>query len=294
MIRFACSALVLLLFSLPVHSQQHNLLPVPSQIEWEQQRFQLDGGFHVVMNDTSSSRAGKAVERFLRRLDNRTHLLIGKSFTRTTPKIKGQRLVIDYSRAGELKPGEDESYVLTVNGDMVQLSAVTDIGVLRGLETFLQLVQFDNIGYFLNGVTIKDQPRFVWRGLMIDVARHFSPIEVIRRNIDGMAMVKLNVLHLHLSEDQGFRIESKVFPKLHQMGSNGDFFTQQQIKEIIQYASDRGIRVVPEFDIPGHATSWFVGYPELASAPGPYVIEKKFGVFDPSMDPTKKSTYKFP
>jgi len=106
-------------------------------------------------------------------------------------------------------------------------------------------------------------------------------------------MVKMNVLHLHLSEDQGFRIESKVYPKLHQMGSNGEYFTQQQIREIIAYAADRGIRVVPEFDMPGHATSWFVGYPELASAPGPYVIEKKFGVFDPTIDPTKKSTYKF-
>jgi hexosaminidase len=118
-------------------------------------------------------------------------------------------------------------------------------------------------------------------------------MEVILRNIDAMAMVKLNVLHLHLSEDQGFRVESKAFPKLHSMGSNGDYFTQEQIKYIIQYASDRGIRVVPEFDMPGHATSWFVGYPELASAPGPYVVEKKFGEFDPTMDPIKKQTYKF-
>jgi hexosaminidase len=128
---------------------------------------------------------------------------------------------------------------------------------------------------------------------MIDVARHFSPVEVIKRNIDGMAMVKMNVLHLHLSEDQGFRIESKAYPKLHELGSNGEYFTQEQIRDIIQYASDRGIRVVPEFDMPGHATSWLVAYPELASAPGPYTIEKKFGVFDPTIDPTKKSTYKF-
>ena len=131
------------------------------------------------------------------------------------------------------------------------------------------------------------------RGLMMDPCRHFIPVDAIKRNIDGMAMMKMNVLHLHLSEDQGFRIESKVFPKLHQMGSNGDYYTQEQMRDIIAYASDRGIRVVPEFDMPGHASSWFVGYPELASGKGPYAIEKKFGVFDPTLNPTKKSTYKF-
>jgi len=285
----------LLFFLFPFCSlaQQNNLLPVPSQITWGKQRFQLDSGFHVVMNDVPISRAGMAVERFLRRLDNKTHLMIAKTFMNNSTQSKGQSLVIEYSRKGELKPGEDESYVLTVNGDLIQLSATTDLGVLHGLETILQLVEFDNIGYFINGVTINDQPRFVWRGLMIDVARHFSPIDVIKRNIDGMAMVKMNVLHLHLSDDQGFRIESKAFPKLHVIYPNGEYFTQPEIRQIIQYASERGIRVVPEFDMPGHATSWFVGHPELASASGPYTIEKKFGVFDPTIDPTKKSTYKF-
>jgi hexosaminidase len=128
---------------------------------------------------------------------------------------------------------------------------------------------------------------------MIDVGRHFLPVDVIKRNIDGIAAVKMNVLHLHLTEDQGFRIESKIFPKLHEMGSDGQFFTQEQIKDIILYANERGIRVIPEFDIPGHATSWFVGYPELASAPGPYSIERRFGIMDPTIDPTKESTYEF-
>ncbi|MDQ3051569.1 MAG: family 20 glycosylhydrolase [Bacteroidota bacterium] len=291
--KFLQSFGLIFLLSGPLFSQQHNLLPVPSQLTWGTQRFQIDNNFHVVMNDTSASRAGKAVLRFLRRLDDRTHLILNKNFYRTTQTGKGLSLVINYSRKGELKVGEDETYALTVSGDNAQLNAPNDIGVLRGLETFLQLVQFDNVGYFINGVSIKDEPRFVWRGLLIDVGRHFSPVDVIKRNLDGMAMVKMNVLHLHLSEDQGFRIESKIFPKLHQAGSNGAYYTQQQIGELIQYASDRGIRVVPEFDLPGHATSWFVGYPELASAPGPYAVEKKFGVFDPSMNPASKNTYKF-
>ncbi|MDZ7386412.1 MAG: family 20 glycosylhydrolase, partial [candidate division KSB1 bacterium] len=113
------------------------------------------------------------------------------------------------------------------------------------------------------------------------------------RNIDGMAAVKLNVLHWHLTEDQGFRVECLTYPKLHQLGSDGLYYTQAQIREIIAYAAERGIRVVPEFDMPGHATSWFVGYPELASAPGPYTIDRTWGIKDPTMDPTREETYRF-
>jgi len=118
-------------------------------------------------------------------------------------------------------------------------------------------------------------------------------METLKRNLDGMAAVKLNVFHWHLSEDQGFRVESKKFPKLHQLGSDGNYFTQEQVKEIIAYARDRGIRVVPEFDIPGHSTSWLVGYPELGSAPGPYTIERRPGIFEPALDPTREEVYKF-
>jgi len=128
---------------------------------------------------------------------------------------------------------------------------------------------------------------------MIDVARHFQTMDVLKRNLDGMAAMKMNVFHWHLSEDQGFRVESKKFPKLHQLGSDGNYFTQEQVKEIIAYARDRGIRVVPEFDIPGHSTSWLVGYPELGSAPGPYTIERRPGIFEPALDPTREEVYKF-
>ncbi|HKG14230.1 MAG TPA: family 20 glycosylhydrolase, partial [Pyrinomonadaceae bacterium] len=140
---------------------------------------------------------------------------------------------------------------------------------------------------------IHDRPRFPWRGLMLDVARHWMPPAVILRNLDAMAAVKLNVFHWHLTEDQGFRVESKVFPKLQQLGSDGLFYTQDEVREVIAYARDRGIRVVPEFDVPGHSTSWFAGHPELASAPGPYKPERRYGVFDAAMDPTREETYKF-
>jgi hexosaminidase len=187
--------------------------------------------------------------------------------------------------------GDDESYVLDVGPAQAGLHAPTVVGALRGFETWLQLLQSDSNGWFVPAVNIKDQPRFPWRGLMIDVARHWQPMDVIKRNLDGMALVKLNVLHLHLTEDQGFRIESKTFPRLHQLGSDGHYFTQDEMREIIAYAAARGIRVVPEFDIPGHATSWVVGSPELASALGPYTVERKWGIFDPVLDPTNPQVY---
>ena len=128
---------------------------------------------------------------------------------------------------------------------------------------------------------------------MIDSGRHFIPLAAIERNLDAMEAVKLNVLHWHLSEDQGFRVESKVFPLLQIKGSDGLYYTQEQVRHTIEYARDRGIRVVPEFDMPGHAGAWFVGYPQLASGDGPYQIERHWGVFDPAMDPTKEGTYQF-
>ena len=189
--------------------------------------------------------------------------------------------------------GEDESYRLDISSSGARLNAPTTLGVMRGLQTFLQLVQTTSAGFAVPAVSIEDSPRFPWRGLMIDVGRHFIPLDVLKRNLDGMAAVKLNVFHWHLSENQGFRIESKKFPKLQGMGSDGLYYTQDEVRGVIAYARERGIRVVPEFDMPGHATAWFVGYPELASGPGPYQIERQWGVFDPAMDPTKEETYKF-
>ena len=154
--------------------------------------------------------------------------------------------------------------------DGILLEAPNSIGAIRGLETMQQLLQKDSEGFYIPYVEINDAPRYSWRGLMIDVARHFIPIDVMKRNIDAMATVKMNVLHLHLTDDEGFRIESKLFPKLHQKGSNGQYFTQEQVKDIIAYARLRGIMVVPEFDLPGHTRSWFAAFPEFASAPGPY------------------------
>jgi hexosaminidase len=271
---------------------QLNLMPVPASVKFQRERLAIDSSFRVATRGHSDARLLGGISRFLKRLEGRTVLTFAPGLApddQTTP------LIIHCEGPGQNIPSvnENESYHIDITRRQALLSAPTVVGALRGLETLLQLVDADRNGYFLPGVQIDDQPRFPWRGLLIDVARHFETIEVLKRNLDAMAAVKLNVFHWHLTEDQGFRVESKKFPKLHQLGSDGNYYTQDQVREIIAYARDRGIRVVPEFDIPGHSTSWLVGHPELGSAPGPYTIERRPGIFEPALDPTREETYKF-
>jgi hexosaminidase len=292
--KFVTLLIIMLTFAINAEEKmKNNLMPVPSSLEWKDGQFRLDSTFTLIVNGNTDKRIYPAATRMLRRLSGRTGLFFTQDVITSQTKAENPSITISISSPAKVDINMDEKYDLTISGNKIILNAASDIGALRGMETFLQLLSVDSKGYFFPNVTIKDEPRFKWRGLMIDVSRHWMPMDVIKRNIDAMAAVKLNVLHLHLSDDQGFRIESKTFPKLHEMGSDGFYFSQEEIKDIIRYAHDRGIRVYPEFDIPGHSTAWFVGYPELASAPGPYTIERRWGVLDPVFDPTKEETYQF-
>ena len=277
----------------------NTLMPLPAHLSAQSGELALTPQFTASEDHFRDARLDGAVGRTLVRLKNQTGLEIA-----TAPATGAGTLTVSVDSAGEAVQSvdEDESYSLDVTSSGAHLHSATVVGAIRGLATFYQLVQAEGSGFVVPAVSIQDSPRFRWRGLMIDSSRHFIPIDVIRRTIDGMAAVKMNVFHWHISDDQGFRIESKVFPKLTELGSDGDFYTQDQVREIITYARDRGIRVVPEFDIPGHALSWMVGYPELGSGvgtdnkgagQGPYAISRKFGVLDPVLDPTRDGTYKF-
>ena len=186
----------------------------------------------------------------------------------------------------------DESYRLVVTGTGATLSAPTRFGALRGMETLLQLVQNDGEGAFIPFVTINDRPRFPWRGVLIDSVRHFIPIETIKRQIDGIAAARMNVFHWHLTDDQGWRFASSHYPQLQEKASDGLFYTQQQMRDVVRYAADRGVRVVPELDIPGHASAIAVAMPELIAAPGPYQMERGWGVFKPLLDPSNEAVYR--
>lgn len=270
----------------------NTLLPEPARLTVDQGGLQWSSSFSVSTPHFHNARLNAAIQRTLRELEGKTGTPLSKEI-RT--EASGATLVVDVQGEGEAiqSVDENEAYSLAVSGSGATLRAATVVGAIRGLQSLLQLLQTEPTGYFFPAVQIEDAPRFQWRGLLIDCGRHFEPVEVIKRTLDGMAEVKLNVFHWHLTEDQGFRIESKLYPKLTGMGSDGLFYTQEEARDVVAYARERGIRVVPEFDMPGHTKSWFVGYPELASGPGPYAIRREFGIEDAAMDPTRESTYEF-
>jgi hexosaminidase len=268
-----------------------NLMPIPADIQQGSGSLRIDASFSVALTGYTEARLDRAVQRFQRQLFHQTAIPI---LSKAPASAKATLTIhTDHASKDVQELGEDENYTLEVTSDGAKLSAATPLGTLHGLQTFLQLIDVSPDGFAVPDVTIHDQPRFPWRGLMIDSGRHFIPLDVVKRNLDGMEAVKMNVFHWHLSDNQGFRVESKKFPKLHELGSDRSYYTQDEIRDLIAYARDRGIRVVPEFDMPGHSTAWFVGHPELSSGPGPYEIERRWGVFDPAMDPTNDKTYKF-
>jgi hexosaminidase len=273
------------IFAAAQSQPQLNLMPMPASVQTGSGQFAITQSFSVAVTGARDASLDGEVQRFSSQLSRQT----GIPFRPKVGSTPALTVHADRGRDAVQKLGEDESYELDVSDSGAKLNAPTTLGAIRGLQTFLQLVAITPTGFAAPAVTIKDQPRFPWRGLLIDVSRHFSPADVIKRNLDGMAAVKMNVLHWHLSDDQGFRAESRKFPKLTGMGSDGQFYTQAEIRDVIAYAHQRGIRVLPEFDIPGHSRSWMIGYPDLASGPGPYTLESG----DPIMDPTRESTYKF-
>jgi hexosaminidase len=262
-----------------------NVMPMPANVQQGSGQLSINSTFSVAVAGVHDALLDREIARFQSQLSRKTGIPL-RPKAGDPPALQ---IHAEHGRETIQKLGEDESYSLDVTASGAQLNAATPLGVLHGLQTFLQLVQISPTGFAVPAVNIKDQPRFPWRGLMIDVSRHFIPLDVLKRNVDGMAAVKMNVLHWHLSDDQGFRAESKVFPKLTGMGSDQQFYTQEEIREFISYAHDRGIRVIPEFDMPGHSRSWVIGYPELASGPGPFTLEEG----DPILDPTREETYRF-
>jgi hexosaminidase len=279
--------------SAPAADSINTLMPLPSTVVAKPGAFTINSTFHYTLGGNAGARINQGAVRLLARIESHTGIQLPK-----TPDATGSAtftIDVPASKAPETvpQPDVDESYTLDIDAQHIVLHAKTDIGALRGMETLLQLVEPSGSSYVLPAVHIEDAPRFPWRGLMLDPGRHFLPVPVILRTLDGMASVKLNVLHWHLTEDQGFRVESKVYPKLHQLGSNGQYYSQDEIRAVVAYASARGIRVVPEFDMPGHTQSWLVGYPQLASAAGPFAVDPIFGVADAALDPTRESTYQF-
>jgi len=256
---------------------QPALTPQPKSAIWSDGALKLEGAFRVTWRDCHDVRMTPALARF----QHDAAALSGMDLSRTA----GPALTIA-CRADPVAEG----YRLTVAADGVILDADGPVGVLRGLATLRQLIETNPPGAALPYARIDDAPRFAWRGLMIDTVRHFMTLETIKRQIDAMERVKLNVLHLHLSDDQGFRVESKRYPKLQATGE-GQFYTQAQVRELVTYAAARGVRIVPEFDVPGHTRAVAQAYPQFALAPAKPA--NPLAAMDRALDPTKEETYRF-
>ncbi|TRX22847.1 family 20 glycosylhydrolase [Flavobacterium franklandianum] len=272
-----------------------NLMPWPQSISVTNGSFALDKNFKVNITGNPNPRIFARTSQFLRRLDGRTGLFFNQGFVTKINEFPSAQLQINCSQSGKIGINQDESYQLEIQSNKITINANSDLGAIHALETLLQLLQNNSTSYYFPTATISDFPRFTWRGLMIDAARHFQPVDVIKRNLDAMAAMKMNVFHWHLTDDQGWRIELKNHPKLIQLSSDGNYYTQEEIKNIVKYADERGIMVVPEIDVPGHGSAILTAYPEVGSKlnfdENTYSLERNSGIFTPTLDPSNPKTY---
>ncbi|SIQ97399.1 hexosaminidase [Chryseobacterium sp. RU37D] len=227
---------------------------------------------------------------------------------------KGEESDLVYSQLTKTNNSvqNNEFYTLEITPKQIQIKSYTKQGYFLALQTLIQLIQDHKNDKKIPALKIEDQPRFSWRGMHLDVCRHFFTVEEVKQYIDYLAMYKLNTFHWHLTDDQGWRIEIKKYPKLTQIGSKRKesmigayvdntfdgkpygpyFYTQDQIKDVVKYAQERHITVVPEIEMPGHALAALSAYPELACTKGPFEAATKWGVFDDVFCP-KDETFKF-
>lgn len=261
------------------------LMPVPSSMSMPNGSTPLTGGMRIVWVTHPTALMQRATTRFITRLSR----IAG-------PAGNGEPYVVQIHVAEDpafLTLQEKEHYTLTTTSHGAHLEADGPAGLIHGLATLLQLVEKTPKGAKIERVHIDDAPRFLWRGVLMDVSRHFASVETVERQLDAMELVKLNVLHWHLSDGTGFRVESHLFPKLQTVGSHGEFYTQAQIHEVVVYAADRGIRVVPEFDVPGHAHALVQSYPELGAQPLPDGTQKGENLNNAALDPTNPKVLLF-
>lgn len=265
------------------------LMPWPQRVEANQQgSLMLDNRLTL---GVSGDDLGPAVARWRQRIEQQTGWTLLPQAD--NPQQALIMVVIKQKVDPQPLPDSDERYQLTITPQGAVLNAETRFGALRGMETLLQLIHNDGNRTVLPLVRISDAPRFPWRGVLLDSVRHFLPVSDIKRQLDGMAAAKLNVFHWHLTDDQGWRFASTHYPKLQEQASDGQFYSVAQMKEVVAYATSLGIRVVPEIDLPGHASAIAVAYPELVSAPGPYLMQREWGVHQPTLDPSRQETYQF-
>ncbi|KTF16807.1 family 20 glycosylhydrolase [Pseudoalteromonas sp. H105] len=302
-----CSKFIFILFSLlfsslafsSVHPRSElPLMPMPKHIIQHGAELSLGSTLSVYIEGMSQQREEFQLQRLQLHLSRINQSSI--KILQGSKELADIKINIHQPELALLVPqfGEDESYTLLINNSDVNIQAMTVFGAQHALTTLIQLANTgearrEKKGISFPTLSIDDDPRFAWRGLLIDSARHFLSLQTMKRQLDGMAAAKLNVFHWHLTDDQGWRVESKKYPRLTATASDGNYYSQQEIKEVVQYASLLGIRVLPEIGMPGHASAIAVAYPKLMTKNKLYEMERHWGVFKPLLDIANPEVYEF-
>ena len=294
---------LLLLFSvISIAQQTLNLIPKPQNIEHYSGSFVLNSKT-VIQADKNSFEA-----KYLQQIIEQQ---LGLNLEITTSS-KAKSKIIFVTKIIEEKKSFKEWYNLSISKNEVVIKATEDHGIFYAIQTLIQLLPLEkSLEIKIPCLSITDQPKFQWRGMHLDVSRHFFPKDFIKKYIDYLAMYKMNTFHWHLTDDQGWRIEIKKYPKLTEVGAwrngsmvghytdqtfddirYGGFYTQDEIKEIVAYAKERHITIVPEIEMPGHALAALASYPEFSCTGGPFEVGKTWGVLEDVFCP-KDETFTF-
>jgi len=294
--------IVLVLFTSHLKAQTISIIPQPVHLVIHEGSFNITSGTNLIYD--SSNEELVHIAGFLTK-DLKEYYNIELSSN------SGDKKAIRLKFTPSTDFGK-EGYSMKINQDSVFITASSANGIFYGVQTLMQMLPPQpSAAISVPCVEIKDQPRFEWRGLMLDVGRHFYPVFYIKKLLDNMAMFKLNNFHWHLTEDQGWRIEIKKYPKLTEISSwrnetvvghntqkydgigYGGFYTQEQIKEIVKYAADRYITIVPEIEMPGHSTAALTAYTELGCTGGSYQVQTLWGVSKDVYCAGKEQTFQF-
>jgi hexosaminidase len=291
---FLFSLILVTLHSKAAGNLRPALMPMPTEVQLGSETLKLPDAIGVTVGGFSAERRTFQLARMQLGLSR----IASKPITLNTVDKASAFLHIDVAQAEtDLRVPtleQDESYQLIIDQEGIHIKATTVFGAQHGLTTLLQLTRnTPQNGLSIPHAIINDSPRFAWRGLLIDSARQFFSLDTLKRQLDGMAAAKLNVFHWHLTDDQGWRFESKAFAKLTEKASDGQFYRQSEIQELVEYATLLGIRVVPEIGMPGHASAIAVAYPELMAKSQHYEMERGFGVFKPLLDVSNPVVFSF-
>lgn len=295
------------------NNNKYPIIPVPAKLKTEKGQFIFDQYTKIYIESGNTEDVNKAFCLFRKQFAYLSDISLPITSDNLTKNVI--RCAINN------KLENNESYILDIKQEHIRIEAKSSVGIFYALQSIRQLLpaEFESrnkvnaIKWTVNACRIEDAPEFVYRGFHLDVCRHFVPVEEVKNYIDQMALLKLNIFHWHLTEDQAWRIEIKKYPKLTSVGSKRyrtvvghtndyprqwdnsitqDFYTQEEIKEVVAYAQQRFVTIIPEIEMPGHATAALAAYPELSCSGGPFDVEGRWGVFN-DIFCTKDETFEF-